>query len=48
MLAMRGGLSIGGLLWGMSADLLGVRYALIVMGCWRWLPTWSSVDNGLA
>ena len=32
MLAMRGGLSIGGLLSGMSADILGVRYALLVNG----------------
>jgi MFS family permease len=32
MLAMRGGLSIGGLLSGISADILGVRYALLING----------------
>jgi predicted MFS family arabinose efflux permease len=32
MLAMRGGLSLGALLTGLSADLLGVRLALIVNG----------------
>ncbi len=32
MLAMRGGLSIGSLLAGMSANLLGVRYALLING----------------
>ncbi|PAY10770.1 MFS transporter [Bradyrhizobium sp. UFLA03-84] len=32
MLAMRGGLSFGGLLTGLSADLVGVRYALLANG----------------
>ena len=32
MLAMRGGLSIGSLLAGVSANLLGVRYALLING----------------
>jgi MFS family permease len=32
MLAMRGGLSIGSLLAGVSVDLLGVRYALLLNG----------------
>ncbi len=32
MLAMRGGLSIGSLLAGISVDLLGVRYALLLNG----------------
>ena len=32
MLAMRGGISIGGLLTGISANLVGVRYALLVNG----------------
>lgn len=32
MLAMRGGLSFGGLLTGLSVDLVGVRYALLANG----------------
>ena len=32
MLVMRGGLSIGGLLAGVTADLFGVRYALLLNG----------------
>jgi MFS family permease len=32
MLAMRGGLSIGGLMTGISVSLLGVRYALLING----------------
>ena len=32
MLAMRGGLSVGSLLAGVSANLLGVRYALLING----------------
>jgi MFS family permease len=32
MLAMRGGLSIGGLVAGLTADLFGVRYALLFNG----------------
>jgi predicted MFS family arabinose efflux permease len=32
MLAMRGGLSVGALLTGLSADLMGVRHTLIVNG----------------
>jgi hypothetical protein len=32
MLAIRGGLSIGGLLTGMSVSALGVRHALLING----------------
>ena len=32
MLAMRGGLSIGSLLAGISADVIGVRYTLLICG----------------
>jgi MFS family permease len=32
MLAMRGGLSIGSLLTGLSVSLLGVRHALLING----------------
>jgi MFS family permease len=32
MLAMRGGMSIGSLLTGISVSLIGVRYALLING----------------
>jgi hypothetical protein len=47
MLAMRGGLALGSLLTGLSASLVGVRYALLINGLlavlaqavigWQWL-----------
>ena len=36
MLAMRGGLSVGSLLAGVSANLPGVRYALLINGSLLW------------